>query len=214
MTTWSGRRERDTVPDRLGDRLEPLRPCGRRQRSRWRATSCSWALPCSSGCSSRTWSSAAASAGAISTSPAGSPIGALRSANDLSLVGSAFAETATVLVSVAIVLIVLAVKRHWPLFGFVALTLMLEGGVYAAATYAISRNRPAVPRLEDLIVTDSFPSGHTAAAVALYGSLAIVVWAETRQPRPGGASPSSSRCSHRSSWRRPGSTAACTTRPT
>ena len=29
-------------------------------------------------------------------------------------------------------------------------------------------------------MSDSFPSGHTAAAVALYGSLAVVVWAETR----------------------------------
>jgi undecaprenyl-diphosphatase len=36
-----------------------------------------------------------------------------------------------------------------------------------------------VPRLENLIVADSFPSGHTAASVALYGSLAIVVWSLT-----------------------------------
>jgi membrane-associated phospholipid phosphatase len=100
--------------------------------------------------------------------------------NDLSLVGSYFAETVTVLAIVGVALVVLALKRHWPLFGFLAISLMLEGGVYAVATYEISRNRPAVPRLEDLIVSDSFPSGHTAAAVALYGSLAIVVWAETR----------------------------------
>jgi membrane-associated phospholipid phosphatase len=100
--------------------------------------------------------------------------------NDLSLVGSYLAETVTVLVVVAIALVVLAVKRHWPLFGLVVVSLTLEGGVYVAATYVISRNRPGVPRLEDLIVADSFPSGHTAAAVAMYGSLAIVVWAETR----------------------------------
>jgi membrane-associated phospholipid phosphatase len=55
-----------------------------------------------------------------------------------------------------------------------------EGGVYVTATYVISRNRPAVPRLEDLIVTDSFPSGHTAASMALYGSLCIIVWSLTR----------------------------------
>ena len=54
--------------------------------------------------------------------------------------------------------------------------------MYLVATYFISRNRPAVPRLENLIVADSFPSGHTAASVALYGSLAIVVWSLTRRP--------------------------------
>ena len=52
--------------------------------------------------------------------------------------------------------------------------------MYATATYVITRNRPAVPRLEHLIVADSFPSGHTAASVALDGSLAIIVWTETR----------------------------------
>jgi len=58
----------------------------------------------------------------------------------------------------------------------------VEAAVYVTSTYFISRNRPAVPRLEDLIVSDSFPSGHTAAAVAMYGSLAIVVWSLTRNP--------------------------------
>ncbi len=100
--------------------------------------------------------------------------------NDLSLIGSYVAETVTVLVILAIVLVALAVKRHWPLFGLLVVSLTLEAGVYLAATFVITRQRPAVPRLEDLIVADSFPSGHTAAAVALYGSLAIVVWAETR----------------------------------
>jgi membrane-associated phospholipid phosphatase len=100
--------------------------------------------------------------------------------DDLSLVGSYLAETVTVLGVMAIALIVLAVRRRWSLFGFLVVTMALEGGVYAVATFAISRNRPPVARLEDLIVADSFPSGHTAAAVALYGSLAIVVWAETR----------------------------------
>jgi membrane-associated phospholipid phosphatase len=101
--------------------------------------------------------------------------------NDLSLVGTYFAETVTVLVILVVVLAVLAIRRHWPLFVLLALSLSLEPLVYLAATYVISRNRPAVPRLESLIVADSFPSGHTAAAVALYGSLAIIVCAETRR---------------------------------
>jgi undecaprenyl-diphosphatase len=59
--------------------------------------------------------------------------------------------------------------------------LTLEATVYLAATYFVSRNRPAVPRLEHLVVSDSFPSGHTAAGVALYGCFAIIVWGETRR---------------------------------
>ena len=102
--------------------------------------------------------------------------------NDLSLMGSYFAETVTVLVITGGgARVVLAVRRRWPLFGLLVISLSLEATVYLAATYFISRNRPAVPRLENLIVADSFPSGHTAASVALYGSLAIIVCAETRR---------------------------------
>ena len=57
--------------------------------------------------------------------------------------------------------------------------MSVEAGVYLVTTYFVTRNRPAVPRLEQLIVSDSYPSGHVAAAVALYGALAIVVWSLT-----------------------------------
>jgi membrane-associated phospholipid phosphatase len=100
--------------------------------------------------------------------------------NDLSVVGSYVAETVTVLVILAIALVVLAIRRNWAQFGLLVVSLSVEAAVYATATFVISRNRPAVPRLEDLIVADSYPSGHTAASVALYGSLAIVVWSLTR----------------------------------
>jgi len=100
--------------------------------------------------------------------------------NSLSKVGSYFAETVTVFIVVAITLAVLAFKRAWPQAGLLAIAMAAEGGVYLTATYFISRNRPAVPRLEDLIVSDSYPSGHTAAAMALYGSLCVIVWSMTR----------------------------------
>ena len=100
--------------------------------------------------------------------------------NSLSKVGSYFGETITVFAVIAITLVVLAFKRAWPQFGLLAITMAAEGGVYVTATWVISRNRPAVPRLEDLILADSYPSGHTAAAMALYGSLCIIVWSLTR----------------------------------
>jgi undecaprenyl-diphosphatase len=98
----------------------------------------------------------------------------------LSRVGSYVAETVTVFVVLAIALGVLAARRAWPQCGLLVVAMSAEGGVYLVATYFVSRNRPAVPRLEDLIVSDSYPSGHTAAAMALYGSLCIIVWSLTR----------------------------------
>jgi undecaprenyl-diphosphatase len=100
--------------------------------------------------------------------------------NDLSLFGSYVAETVTVFAVAGIALVVLAWHRCWPQCALIVVTMLVEAGVYLAATYFVSRNRPAVPRLEHLINSDSFPSGHTAASVALYGSLAIVVWSLTR----------------------------------
>jgi undecaprenyl-diphosphatase len=100
--------------------------------------------------------------------------------NTLSHVGSYFAETVTVFVVLAIALGVLAAHRAWPQCALLVVTMAAEGGVYLVATYFVSRDRPAVPRLEHLIVSDSFPSGHTAAATALYGSLCIIVWSLSR----------------------------------
>lgn len=100
--------------------------------------------------------------------------------NSLSRVGSYFAEPVTVFVVLAIALGALAAKRAWSQCGLLVVAMAAEGGVYLAATYFVSRNRPAVPRLEDLILSDSYPSGHTAAAMAMYGSLCIVVWSLSR----------------------------------
>jgi undecaprenyl-diphosphatase len=100
--------------------------------------------------------------------------------NTLSHVGSYFAETVTVFVVLAVALGVLAARRAWPQCGLLVVTMAAEGGVYLVATYFVSRNRPAVPRLEQLIVSDSYPSGHSAAAMAMYGSLCIIVWSLTR----------------------------------
>jgi membrane-associated phospholipid phosphatase len=102
--------------------------------------------------------------------------------NDLSKIGSYVAGTVTVFIVLAIALGVLVGKRLWAQCGLLVVAMSVEAGVYLVSTYFVTRNRPAVPRLERLIVTDSFPSGHTAAAVALYGSLAIIVWSLTREP--------------------------------
>ena len=103
------------------------------------------------------------------------------SRNDLSLVGSYFSESVTVMVILAAVLAVLALTRHWRELGIVVVAMTVEAATYLSATYFVERRRPMVPRLEDLIVADSYFSGHVAAATAMYGSIAIVVWSLTRR---------------------------------
>lgn len=104
--------------------------------------------------------------------------------DDLSRVGSAFSETYTVAAVLVVAIAFLALRRHWRQCALLAVAMAVEGATYVTATYFVERHRPDVARLEDLIVADSYFSGHVAAAVALYGSLAIVVWSLTRRAGP------------------------------
>jgi membrane-associated phospholipid phosphatase len=52
-----------------------------------------------------------------------------------------------------------------------------ETAIFTATTLFIDRPRPHVTHLDTAPPTSSFPSGHTAAAVCFYGSVAaIIVW--------------------------------------
>jgi membrane-associated phospholipid phosphatase len=57
----------------------------------------------------------------------------------------------------------------------VAVAILGELFVFLLVTNTVDRPRPPVPRLDVAPATSSFPSGHTAAAIALYGCLAVVV---------------------------------------
>ena len=59
---------------------------------------------------------------------------------------------------------------------FLAAALAGEVTIFVATTMLIDRHRPAVPHLDDSPPTSSFPSGHTAAAITLYGALAIIAF--------------------------------------
>jgi membrane-associated phospholipid phosphatase len=57
-----------------------------------------------------------------------------------------------------------------------------ETAIFMATTMLIDRPRPNVLHLDVAPPTSSFPSGHTAAAVCFYGSVAaIVIWHATRR---------------------------------
>jgi undecaprenyl-diphosphatase len=75
-----------------------------------------------------------------------------------------------------IVVVTLRVTTHrWGEALFVAVALTAEVGVFLLTTLIIERPRPAVARMDLAPPTSSFPSGHTAAAVALYGAVTLVL---------------------------------------
>jgi undecaprenyl-diphosphatase len=76
---------------------------------------------------------------------------------------------------VAVVGLGCAVTRHWRVAGFVVFALVVESATYRLTSLAVPRQRPAVHRLEDLPADASFPSGHTAAAIAVYIGLALLI---------------------------------------
>ena len=94
---------------------------------------------------------------------------------DASLVGSIMAGGVVLpIIAGAAALVALAVK-HWRLAGFLLFSLAVESGSYRATTLVVHRHRPEVHRLEHLPVNASYPSGHTAASIAIYGGLALLL---------------------------------------
>ena len=93
------------------------------------------------------------------------------SLTEASLVGSTMAGG----VVLPIIAGVAAVAKHWRLAGFLLFALAVESGSYRATTLVVHRHRPAVHRLENLPVDASYPSGHTAASIAVYWGIALLL---------------------------------------
>jgi undecaprenyl-diphosphatase len=94
---------------------------------------------------------------------------------DASLVGSIIAGGVVLPIIAAVAALIAVVARQWRLAAFLAFALAVESGSYRATTLVVHRDRPAVPRLEKLPVDASYPSGHTAAAIAVYWGIALLL---------------------------------------
>ena len=89
-------------------------------------------------------------------------------------VGTFLGSTSTVLVLTAIGCLVLARRGHGiQLPTFLIAAVLGETLLFLIAQQVFHRARPPVLRLDPAAPTSSFPSGHTAASVALWGGVAL-----------------------------------------
>jgi membrane-associated phospholipid phosphatase len=93
------------------------------------------------------------------------------------------AETLTI-AGVAALVVVAArlVFGRWREALFVLAVVVGEVTIFVLTTLLVHRARPTVVRLDNAPPTSSFPSGHTAASVALYGAIATLVIAFGARP--------------------------------
>lgn len=94
----------------------------------------------------------------------------------VSNVFSRLADTSTILATMLVVCVLLRVALgRWREPTFVVLAVALQALVFVTTQLVVARARPDVVQLDPAAPTASFPSGHTSAALALYGSLAVVL---------------------------------------
>ena len=94
---------------------------------------------------------------------------------DASIVGSVMAGGVVLPIIAGVAAVVALAAKHWRLAGFLLFALAVESGSYRATTLVVHRHRPEVHRLEKLPVEASYPSGHTAASIAVYCGIALLV---------------------------------------
>jgi undecaprenyl-diphosphatase len=97
-----------------------------------------------------------------------------------SLIGSIVAGGVVLPIVAGVLALVAALFRKWVLVAFFIFTLAVESATYRATTLVVHSHRPRVHRLEALPVNASYPSGHTAASIAVYGGLALLITSHVR----------------------------------
>jgi len=104
--------------------------------------------------------------------------------NTVTSTGTRIGGTEIVLAMTAVGCLLLFLRGHGPrLPAFLAVAVAGETSLFVLASIVIHRMRPGIPHLDGAPPTSSFPSGHTAAAVALWCGLALGL-ARTRPGHP------------------------------
>ncbi|MFD9323829.1 diacylglycerol kinase family protein [Streptomyces sp. NPDC060053] len=103
----------------------------------------------------------------------------------LSFVGSEAGNTLTVIAATVLAcagLILIPRLPMWRQAAFLAVAVSLQSLVFLVITESVDRQRPEVHRLDDSPPTSSYTSGHTGAATAIYGGLAVLALSRLRGP--------------------------------
>ncbi len=94
---------------------------------------------------------------------------------------STLADTRVIVATTLLTAVVARIVGHsWRGPLFLAGAVTGQALVFWFVQLFVSRDRPDVPRLDPAAVTSSFPSGHTGAAFALYGGLAMLLASRLR----------------------------------
>ncbi|MEU1493458.1 diacylglycerol kinase family protein [Streptomyces sp. NPDC005776] len=107
------------------------------------------------------------------------------SLSDVSLIASEAGNTATVVIITALAclgLILIPRLPRWREAVFLAVSVSLQALVFLVISTSVDRDRPDVDRLDASPPTASYTSGHTGAATALYGGLAVLALSRIRGP--------------------------------
>ena len=88
---------------------------------------------------------------------------------------------AKILAGVLFIPLFLWLFRRWHEYALIVGGLVVEVCIFGLSSTLVGRERPPVEQL-DGAPTDSFPSGHLAAAVVFYGGIALVFFMRTRRP--------------------------------
>jgi membrane-associated phospholipid phosphatase len=94
---------------------------------------------------------------------------------DVSAVGTAAGGAPVLPILAGLIAIVCALMRRWLIAGFAVFVLAVESATYRVSSLVVPRERPSVHRLEDLPADASYPSGHTAASIAVYAGLVLLL---------------------------------------
>lgn len=103
--------------------------------------------------------------------------------DDASYIASNLADRYVLIPLVGIVGIFFILRRRWRMASFVLQAALAEILCYALVVYFVARPRPPVVQMDPFNLTHSYPSGHVAASVAIYGALALLLAAHFKDIR-------------------------------
>ena len=102
---------------------------------------------------------------------------------DASYVASTAADRPVLIPLIAAVVLYFVLRRRWRMASFVVQAILAEVLTYGLVVFVVTRQRPPVEQLDPFNLRHSYPSGHVAASVAVYGALTLLLAAHFKDIR-------------------------------